>query len=281
MPRRHRCRCRCALPIGPRCPHPSPAISAARSSTPSFRTSSDTCRRTVTGAIWSRSAIAAVLCPRRSIPSTCDSRPVSASPPAPARSQLQQQLEHHRPRDHGLSRDDRVDDPAQVLAVERPGDIPDRSGAHRVEHVFDQAHIGEDHDRGVRRSAADAADRRHPAAGDVAADQTDLRLLPLRRSDRLLGVVGLGADRHGLSSAIWMPSRVAAWSAIITCTSPVMAAAPRARCRRCGAGARSGSHRAPRRALACSAGRIPPGSQRRASSESPARRRGRSGIPLR
>ena len=152
------------------------------------------CRRTVTGAIESRSAISAVLCPRRSIPSTWDSRAVSASAPPAAAAQLQQELEHHRARHDRLVVGGGLDDSQEPVGVQRSGHVPDRAGANAFEEVVGIVGLGE-HDHGrLRGGAADPSHGGEAVAGDVVPDQAQVGLLAHRGADRLLAVVGLGDD---------------------------------------------------------------------------------------
>ncbi len=153
-------------------------------------------RRTVTGAIASRCAMSAVLCRRRSMPSTWASRGVSSVGAGAAPAKLEEQLEHQRAGDHRLLVGDRTHDPPQPLGVERAGDVADGTGPDRVEHPVGVADLGEEHDRGAGRGPGDAAHRGQGVAVHALSDQAQIGLLALGRADGMFGVLGLGADLH-------------------------------------------------------------------------------------
>jgi len=90
--------------------------------------------------------------------------------------QLQEELQDHRSWDNSLVGPNCPNYPAQALAVERPGHIPDRTGANRVEQKLHVVH-GREHDHvGVRGGAVCGRARLRLTPGlDRAQDRTGVR----------------------------------------------------------------------------------------------------------
>src|SRR5690348_14662225 len=101
---------------------------------------------------------------------------------------------HHRARDNRLVVDDSRDDPAETVCVDRSRNVADSARANRVKLVLYVAHLGKHQDRTGWCSPTDSAHRGKILPGDIASDQADVWLKPRRETDRMLDIVGLGAD---------------------------------------------------------------------------------------